>query len=324
MRIAVLHLLLVLPLVFIAQIALGQVYIPPQGNDAHKGTGASPVLTLQRALELSRTAGGQRIVPCGGTYRLTEPLHLRPADSGTNDRDLIFIAASGEYPILSGAVRIVNWRETDPAQPIWSASVPAAIRNSRQFYIDVPRATRARGRLPVALTETATGYTADANTMAAWKNPGDIEFVYTGGNGLWSVRSVGLGSWTDNAAGVNVPSMPSVAITQESRIVTLPLAPSAVSAYPGEHGKVSIHFQSLAMEHSDEAASPITAYVVTVEPDGRKVILTGRNVIALQDGKHVTFKVISGLKSGTYTFRVAAVNEAGEGEAATTSPVVIP
>jgi hypothetical protein len=33
--------------------------------------------------------------------------------------------------------------------------------------------------------------------------------------------------------------------------------------------------------------------------------------------------VISGLKPGTYTFRIAAVNEAGEGSAATTEPVSV-
>jgi hypothetical protein len=54
------------------------------------------------------------------------------------------------------------------------------------------------------------------------------------------------------------------------------------------------------------------------------VTFTGRNIVVLQDGRHTTFKVISGLKPGTYTFHIAAVNEAGAGETATTSPVVVP
>jgi len=197
MRIAVLHRLLVLSLVGMTQFALGQVYVSPQGNDAHKGTETTPVRTLQHALELSRASGSRRIVLHAGTYRLTEPLRLLPGDSGTEGHDLVFIAAPGEHPILSGAVRIENWSETDPTRHIWSASVPAFVTNSRQLYINGLRATRTRGRLPVALTETATGYTADANTMAAWKNPSDIEFVYTGGNSIWSEHSVGLGSWTE-------------------------------------------------------------------------------------------------------------------------------
>jgi hypothetical protein len=64
--------------------------------------------------------------------------------------------------------------------------------------------------------------------------------------------------------------------------------------------------------------------VVTIEPGGRAVTFTGRNIVVLQEGRHTTFKVISGLKPGTYTFHVAAVNAAGAGEAAATPPVVIP
>lgn len=197
MRIAVMHRLFVLPLIFAAQIALGQVYVSPQGNDAHKGSEASPVRTLERALELSRASSAHRIVLRGGTYRLTEPLRLRPADSGSSGRDLVFTAAAGERPILSGAVRIGHWRLMDPARHLWSASAPPSVINSRQLYINGVRATRTRGRVPVALTETTTGYIAADSTMAGWKNPSGIELVYTGGNSIWSEHSEGLGSWTE-------------------------------------------------------------------------------------------------------------------------------
>ncbi len=93
MHIATLFRLQVLPLVFGAQIALGQVYVSPQGNDAHKGSEASPVRTLEHALELSNASGAHRIVLRGGTYRLTEPLRLAPRDSGTDGHDLVFSAA---------------------------------------------------------------------------------------------------------------------------------------------------------------------------------------------------------------------------------------
>jgi hypothetical protein len=99
--------------------------------------------------------------------------------------------------------------------------------------------------------------------------------------------------------------------------------PSGVSVHAGGNGEVSIHFQSPGVDHPGIDESPITSYVVTIEPTGRKVVFTGRNVLTLADGKHTTFKVISGLKPGTYTFSVAAVNEAGEGAPATTEPVTV-
>jgi hypothetical protein len=176
---------------------MGQVYVSPQGNDSHQGTKASPVLTLKRALELTRTSGERRITLRGGTYRLTAPLELLPSDSGTNGKDLIFAAAPGEHPVLSGAVRIDHWQESDPVRHLWSASVPATVSNSRQLYVNGLRATRTRGRVPSALTETPTGYTAADSTLASWKNPSDIEFVYTGGNTIWSEHEEGIGSWTE-------------------------------------------------------------------------------------------------------------------------------
>lgn len=189
------HLLLLFPLA--SQAVPSQTYMSPRGNDAHSGTAASPVRTLQRAVALSRSTKDHRIVLRGGTYRLIEPLHLTAADSGTAGHDLEFIAAPGERPILSGAVRIEHWHLTDVARHVWSAPVPASVTNTRQLYISGWRATRTRARVPVAITETATGYTAASDTMAAWKNPADIEFVYTGGNSIWTERSEGLGSWTE-------------------------------------------------------------------------------------------------------------------------------
>jgi hypothetical protein len=91
----------------------------------------------------------------------------------------------------------------------------------------------------------------------------------------------------------------------------------------GENGKVSIHFQSPGVDHPGIDESPITSYVVTIEPSSRRVVLTGRNIITLADGKHTTFKVISGLEPGTYTFHIAAVNEAGEGASAISEPISV-
>ncbi|MDE3149474.1 MAG: fibronectin type III domain-containing protein [Acidobacteriota bacterium] len=136
------------------------------------------------------------ILLAGGTYRLTRPLALGPQDSNVYGYNLVFAAEPGQRPVISGGVRISGWKLFNAAKNIWSAPVPAGIKDSRQLYIDGVRATRTRGRLPVALTMTASGYTASDATMASWKHPSELEFVYTGGNSIWSERSVGLGSWT--------------------------------------------------------------------------------------------------------------------------------
>ncbi|TAM16379.1 MAG: fibronectin type III domain-containing protein [Rhodanobacter sp.] len=175
-----------------ASAASTQIHVSPNGNDHDVGTAAHPVRTLQHALALSRAHDDHAILLQGGTYRLTAPLHLTAADSGTS-----FSALNGEKVVLSGGVRIRGWHETNAGKHIWAAHVPDSITNSRQLYINGLRAHMTRGRVPVSLTKTATGYTASSDVMASWKNPSDIEFVYTGGNNIWSEHEVGLGAWTE-------------------------------------------------------------------------------------------------------------------------------
>lgn len=195
-----------------ASTAIAQIYVSPNGSDTQSGTKAHPLLNLQHAIDLSRTEHISRIVLRGGTYRLTSPLRLTPADSGSAEHQLIIAAAPGEHPIISGAVRIDHWQEVDPVRNLWAAAVPPGITNSRQLYVDGVRALRTRGRIPVSLTETPTGYIASDATMSSWRNPSEIEFVYTGGNSLWSETSEGLGAWTE-------PRCPVKAI--QGRVITM-------------------------------------------------------------------------------------------------------
>ncbi|HJP73009.1 MAG TPA: right-handed parallel beta-helix repeat-containing protein [Pseudonocardiaceae bacterium] len=132
----------------------------------------------------------------GGTYRLTAPLQLGAADSGTNGYHVIWAAEPGATPVFSGGQQITGWHLSDPTKNIWSAPAPANL-HTRQLYVNGVRAQRAGGPLPVALTMTPTGYTASSDLMASWRNPGDLEFVYTGGAPYWSLKVGGEGAWTE-------------------------------------------------------------------------------------------------------------------------------
>jgi hypothetical protein len=123
-----------------------------------------------------------------------------------------------------------------------------------------------------------------------------------------------------NANGASDGSMASRPVATSDRALPLPAPPAKVSALAGPGGLVSIHFQDPAAVDKKAPGAPVIAYTVTVNPGGRKVTFTGRNVLTLEGTAHMTFYVIDGLKPGeTYTFRVAAVNPAGEGEPAVTS-----
>ncbi|MBV9442129.1 MAG: hypothetical protein JO217_05490, partial [Acidobacteriaceae bacterium] len=173
-----------------------QVYVSPNGSDSNPGTRARPVASLEHARDLARalnqnSSGDISVYLAGGTYRLTRPLALEPRDSGHNSHSVIWSAVEGETPVISGAVRITGWRLLDAARNLWAAAAPGTFRNTRQLYVNGIRAHRTSGRPPVTLTQTASGYVAGSPEMAKWRNASDIEFVYTGGNAVWSEPSVG-------------------------------------------------------------------------------------------------------------------------------------
>ena len=128
------------------------------------GSAERPFATLYQAQlavrELLRTKGmpegGIRVVVHGGLYRLTQPLEFVPEDSGTPDLPVVYTAAPGEKPIVSGGLPITGWRKLKAATPgvhaaavghVWVATAPeigAATLDFRQLYVNGTKAVRAR------------------------------------------------------------------------------------------------------------------------------------------------------------------------------------
>lgn len=175
------------------------VYVAPWGSDHAPGTAFRPVRTPQQARDLVRERAAHlradltvHLAP--GVFRLSEPLTLDARDSGGNGHRIIWQGTGSE---LNGGERVTGWRPVGGRPGLFSAPAPAGLDNTRQLYVDGVRAQRARGPLPVKLTATPTGYTADAPALAKWRNPKDIELVYTAGEALWNVQRYGLGQWTE-------------------------------------------------------------------------------------------------------------------------------
>ncbi|HXF11253.1 MAG TPA: right-handed parallel beta-helix repeat-containing protein, partial [Desulfuromonadaceae bacterium] len=125
------------------------------------------------------------------------PLVLDATDSGAAGHNVVYKALPGPRPIINGAVQLTGWTLSNPAKHLWTVPAPPTLKNTRQLYIDGVRKPRTAGRPAVALTQTDTGYTAASDAMSHWRNPADIEFVYTGGDAIWSERSAGMGGWTE-------------------------------------------------------------------------------------------------------------------------------
>ncbi len=133
------------------------LYVSPTGSGT-ACTSAAPCSLTQAKSSVEAIAGnmsGDIVVQlAGGTYRLSAPLVLGNADSGTNGHNVIWQAASGATPVLSGGQQVTGWTVRDSANNIYVASVPANA-DSRQLYVDgalAPRAAIPINRSDVSFT----------------------------------------------------------------------------------------------------------------------------------------------------------------------------
>ncbi|MBV7530187.1 right-handed parallel beta-helix repeat-containing protein [Chitinophaga sp. sic0106] len=143
------------------QALAADIHVSPAGADTNPGTRqlpmATPAAALRHARELRRLhdpaiKGGIHIIIHGGTYRLYEPVFIRPEDSGTPESPTIIEAAEGELPILSGGQAVTGWQPLKAAVPglpptakgkVWVAVLPYN-QGFRQLWVNEEKAVRAR------------------------------------------------------------------------------------------------------------------------------------------------------------------------------------
>ena len=148
-----------------AQSQTATIYVSVKGNDSFSGDLKKPFLTvdmaLRKARELRRLSdpsvkNGIHIYVGGGNYSLSEPVILRPEDSGTALSPTSIEAVPGERPVLNGGLNITGWKkatEEIKGLPItakgevWVADAPLSGDQPidfRQLYVNGQKATRAR------------------------------------------------------------------------------------------------------------------------------------------------------------------------------------
>lgn len=125
-----------------------EVWVSPHGSDGNPGTKALPKLTLQSALRQARelrrlndasVQGGIHVILRGGRYAMEECLLLTPEDSGSPESPTLVEAEPGETPVLSGAVRVTNWKPL--MKPLMKSMVglKKGLKNGLNVWVaDVP------------------------------------------------------------------------------------------------------------------------------------------------------------------------------------------
>jgi hypothetical protein len=132
-----------------AAAATTTLYASPAGTGS-SCTAAQPC-SLSGAQAAVRTMNGSMsgdivVQLADGAYRLTAPMRLTAADSGTNGYRVLWQAASSARPVITGARTVTGWTLSDSGRNIWRANVGTGI-DSRHLYVNGVAATRARTTL---------------------------------------------------------------------------------------------------------------------------------------------------------------------------------
>ena len=138
-------------------------YVAPFGNDRWSGRLPKPtpghkdgpfatfngaLVALRKLREKGALNGAVTVYFRSGTYSITQPIIITPADSGTATESVTFSAAPNENPIISGGRTITGWRKGSSS--IWYAQLPESWKgwNFQQLFINGHR--RPRAHLPAA------------------------------------------------------------------------------------------------------------------------------------------------------------------------------
>lgn len=145
----------------------------------------------------------------GGTYRLSSTWAFTAADSGSAGHPVVWEAAPGAHPVISGANQVTAWTQVGTSA-VWSAHVPSG-SNSRQLYVNgqevpVAQATPSALGMSGGWSGSSTGYTisSDAGAMSWFKSLtaaqiSAVEFDYPGGNGSWTESRCRVASFSASA-----------------------------------------------------------------------------------------------------------------------------
>jgi Fibronectin type III domain len=292
------------------------LYVAPDGDDANPGTADRPVRSLARARDLVRglnqnMTGDIVVRLADGTYRLPAPLRLDARDSGTNGHDVVYRAAPGTRPVISGGVPV-----------------------------DVIRDQRGPGH-GIYLDNGSYGITADGNVLVG--NPHDwvgLRRDNAANDGSYSPMDIRGNHWQQGDPDRTVPG----ATIRGNRITAaLSDAPAAVVEAAGlepEHRDIlQRRFAAPAVPDPPERVAAFAgdrfAYVSWLVPmvDGGARMAsftvtasTGRRItVSAAEFRRLGYVTVTGLTNGTRTtFTVTADNVTGARLASLPSAPVTP
>ena len=179
-------------LLALAEGARGALWVSPTGDDRNPGTEEQPLRTLERARDIIRgrnqAMDDDITVFLAGVFHLDGPFEIGPQDGATNGLSIIYTAAPGEHPVLSGGQAVEGWTLTEKGGSLWSAPAPQGLAGTPELFVNGRPARRTQGRLVQAFTKPSTEAAPTAPAESHWRNPSDVVFRPEEADALWTRR----------------------------------------------------------------------------------------------------------------------------------------
>lgn len=156
------------------------LYVSPNGSDSGSGSQDSPFKTIEKAKEvvrtLDKTQGDIVVEIADGMYELNDTLKFDENDSGNDNCTIIYKAAAGATPVISGGKKLTStWEEASEVN--WLSGGLKAYKTTlnrdsklRAIYVNGERASMTRKTATPVKTVGNYRITKGTSGDWAWQN----------------------------------------------------------------------------------------------------------------------------------------------------------
>jgi len=258
------------------------LWVSSAGDDRNPGTEDEPVRSVERARDLVRALNKDMAdditVFIAGEHHLDAAVQFGPEDSATNGFSIIYTAAPGEHPALSGGIRVTGWTLSDPARNLWVAAAPSGLARAGDLFVNGTPVSQTRGRLVQFFPRDQPSEAAAPDPTAHWKNLSDVAFDPPAPGSLWSERGGTAPVFVRNAFELLGTPGEWYLDRQERRVYYTPrraedMALADVEACTGDslvevrgtaaHPVAGLIFKGLRFEYAARSGAPAAAVRVT-------------------------------------------------------------
>ncbi|OGV73059.1 MAG: hypothetical protein A3K19_00935 [Lentisphaerae bacterium RIFOXYB12_FULL_65_16] len=195
-------------------------YVSPTGKDKLDGAQTRPFATIQRAALIMEP--GDTCIIHGGMYQET----VRPLNSGTEGKPIVFRAYSGERVIMAGATDLTKWQPADGA--LWKVGGMGDMGQNNQVFLAGRQIPEARwpdaNQIDPLKPQTARVDDCGKDWVICKTIPDKFPDDFFTGATIWVLAGRKWTSWTSRVRGY---------VAAEKKLIIDPISDQAATFHTG-------------------------------------------------------------------------------------------